>query len=361
MLFLSNEERWEWTRYADEILRDFPAAGHFDTKIRKNLIPAFHFYIATLIAAKGFGEYSAEWLESGTIAEEDGLFGCAFLLGFLKRHGGMLIMPTVAFRDPRPFIHFSGVPAMKGARQQFIRQCEHSLPAFDAPIRLMDIGCGDGILTTALLTHLLDTKKVPGISEILLIDPSPAMAALAQETVGSAFPDAAIGIENSRIQKCSDKIDKSFDIAVSSLAYHHMPLELKRIHLSRLKPWIDHFLLFELDANNDTPELFSPDLALSVYQSYSRIIDFVFGHDSPVEVAVDCVDSFLMTELVSILTEPRGTRTDYHMLRSQWNTLFQEVLSPEFSLRCDSSAYADEYLTLFTLHYGRDHKNETID
>lgn len=354
MLFLSEEERREWKRYADEILRIFPTPGYYDTKVRPNLVPAFHFYIATLFASKGLGEHSTEWLETGTLAEEDGLFGCGFLLGFLKRHGGELIMPAVAFQDPRPFIHFSGVPAMKEARRQFVRQCGHSLPVFERPVRFMDIGCGDGALTTALLTHLVETGKIPGISDILLIDPSPAMAALAQKTVGSAFPDAGTEIENSRIQNCSDKINTSFDIAISSLAYHHMPLELKRIHLSRLKPWIDHVFLFELDANNDTPEVFSPDLAFSVYQAYSRIIDFVFAHDAPVELAIDCVDSFLMTELVSILTQPRGIRTDYHMLRSQWNALFQQTLGPEFSCRCDSSAYADEYMTLFTLHYGRD-------
>jgi hypothetical protein len=180
------------------------------------------------------------------------------------------------------------------------------------------------------------------------------MAGLARETVGTAFPDARIEVANCRVQDYSCRIDQPFDIAMSSLAYHHMPLEDKRTHLSRLKPWIDHLLLFELDANNDTPDLYSPDLALSVYQSYGRIIDFVFAHDAPVDVVIDCVDSFLMTELVSILSQPRGVRTDYHMLRNQWNALFSEVLGPEFSLRCDSSSYADEYMTLFTLHYGRD-------
>jgi hypothetical protein len=108
-----------------------------------------------------------------------------------------------------------------------------------------------------------------------------------------------------------------------------------------------------MDANNDTPELYSPDLAFSVYQSYGRIIDFVYAHDAPVEVVTDCIDSFLMTELVSILTQPRGERTDYHMLRSQWNDLFETELCPEFTMRCDSTCYADEYLALFTMHYGR--------
>lgn len=141
---------------------------------------------------------------------------------------------------------------------------------------------------------------------------------------------------------------------MSSHALHHIPLELKRIHLSRIKPWIDHFLLFELDADHDTPELFSPDLAFSLYPSYGRIIDNAFSHDAPEEFAVDSIDLFVMTELVSMLTELRGVRTDYPMVRSQWSSLFREVICPEFSLRCDSAAYADEYVTLCTMHYGRD-------
>ena len=109
-----------------------------------------------------------------------------------------------------------------------------------------------------------------------------------------------------------------------------------------------------MDANNDTPECSSPELSLSVYQSYGRIMDFVYAHDAPVGVVTDCIDAFLMTEVISILTEPRGIRTDYHMLRTQWHDLFSAVLCPEFSLRSDSACYADEYMTLFTMHYGRD-------
>jgi SAM-dependent methyltransferase len=354
MLFLSVEEKRDWKKYAEDVLDNVRPPGHYDEHIRRNLVPAFHYYIATLLAAKGYAEQSLEWLGTGSRLEGDGLYSCGHLRGFLERHDHRLVTPSVVFRDPRPFVHFSGVPVMKESRRQFVRHCGHSLPAFDEPIRCMDIGCGDGGLTADLLSHLVEIGKVPGLCEVLLIDPSPAMLDLATETIGASFPDATISIENCRIQDCSKEIDHPFDIAVSSFAYHHMPLEQKRIHLDRLKPWIDHFLLFEIDANNDTPELFSPDLSLSLYQAYGRIIDFIFSHDAPLEVLTDSVDLFLMTELVSMFTQPRGIRSDYHMLRSQWNALFQKVLYPEFSLRCDSTTYADEYMTMFTLHYGRD-------
>ncbi|MCK9579813.1 MAG: class I SAM-dependent methyltransferase [Methanoregula sp.] len=353
MLFLSDREQREWRAYADEILRDSPAPGIYDARVRHNLVPAFHFYIATFLAAHGRGEPAVAWVESAVLEEEDGIFGCAYLLGFLKRYNNELKKPATVFADPRPFIHFTTVPLMNNARRQFVRHCAQTLPVFDRPIRFMDIGCGDGALTVAVLTNLLETKRIPGIAEVLLVDPSPAMAALAEKTIRAAFPSVAIGIECCRIQECSGRVDHKVDIAMSSLAYHHMPVEDKRLHLRTVKPWIDHFLLFEMDADIDRPERLSPALALAVYQSYGRFFDCIYAHDAPVEVVNECIDMFLMTEVVSILTEPRGERSDYHMLRTQWIELLNEVLGPEFSLMCESSCHADEHLSLIALHYGR--------
>jgi hypothetical protein len=353
MLFLSENEKKQWAAYASDILKENIPPGSFDGTIRENLESAFNFYIGTLLAAMGNTIQAVEWLREGALNEEDGLFSSTFLLGFLERHNGQLIMPALAFEDPRPFIHFANVPIMMKARANFIRQAGHTLPRFTAPVSFMDIGCGDGSLAVRLLTHLMDNGRIDELREVLLIDPSEAMVDLAKKTVTDAFPGTVIRTENCRIQDFSSRIDHRYDIALSSLAYHHMPAEDKRTNISQLKPYIDHFLLFELDANNDIPELFSPELALSVYQSYGRIIDFVYAYDAPVDVVTDCVDSFLMMELVSIMTRKRGVRTDYHMLRNQWNDLFYSQLGPEFTIRCDSTCYADEYIALFTMHYGR--------
>jgi SAM-dependent methyltransferase len=353
MIFLSEDEKKTWVEFARDITGSTAIPKQYDNRVRSNLVPAFEYYIAIHLARQGQNKRAVEWLEAAALCEEDGLFSAAFLMSFLSRHNGALIKPATAFEDPRPYLHFAGVPVMKEARRQLVRQFAHSLPAFDKPLRFMDIGCGDGSLTAMVLSRLQDTGKANTIGEILLIDASPAMIALADKTVSRAFPEARIVTGNSRIQDCSASIKSHYDIAMSSLAYHHMPVEDKRIHLTRLRPWIDHFLLFEMDANNDTPELSSPELALSVYQSYGRIMDFVYAYDAPVDIVTDCIDSFLMTEVVSLLTQPRGERTEYHMLRSQWHDLFRDCLCPEFSIRSDSTCYADEFTSLFTLHYGR--------
>ncbi|MFA4861323.1 class I SAM-dependent methyltransferase [Methanoregula sp.] len=353
MLFLSDREEREWRVYADEILTGHPAPGSYDTKIQKNLVPSFHFYIAMFLAANGTGDEAVAWVKSAVLDEVDGLFGLAFLLGFLERYDRTLKKPALVFEDPRPFIHFTTAPFMSTARTLFVRHCNESLPVFPHSVRFMDIGCGNGALAVAVLSSLLESKKITGISEILLVDPSPAMATLAEKTLRAAFPDAPISIECSRIQDCSGRIDRKIDIAMSSLAYHHMPVEDKRIHLARLRPWIDHFLLFEMDADIDTHGRFSPALAVAVYQSYGRIFDCVYAHDASVEVVNECIDMFLMTEVISILCEPRGIRSDYHMLREQWNALFFEVLGPAFSCTCEADCYADEHMAFFTVQYSR--------
>jgi len=353
MLYLTPTESKQWQDLVNETLENPVAPGDIESRVRPNLMTAFQCYIGTVLVEKGLTEVGVDWLRAGAIDEEKGLFFNRFLLGFLERHDNQLVMPETIFADPKPFIHFSTVPVMKNARELFLQYAGDSLPQLDHPIRIVDIGCGNGALIASLVQHLQAIGKVPAVEEILLVDASPGMIEIASETVAKTFPPSVIKTVTSRMQDFTSSIDARYDIAVSSLAYHHMPFEDKIGHMRELAPWIDHFILFELDADNDTPEQHTPELALSVYQSYGRVIDFVFAHDAPVEIAVACVDRFLMSEAISFFILPRGERTDYHMLRRQWHDLFTRGLGEEFCCACDSTCYADEHIDLFTIHYGR--------
>jgi hypothetical protein len=91
-----------------------------------------------------------------------------------------------------------------------------------------------------------------------------------------------------------------------------------------------------------------------VYQSYGSIINSILSQDVRIDLARTCVDQFLMTEVISFFTQPRGERTEYHMLQSQWLALFSECLGGEFTLRCHSPCYMDRYTSLFCMQFGRD-------
>jgi SAM-dependent methyltransferase len=353
MLLLTNQEKKEWRALAEDALAGKSGPEKIPANIRPNLMPMFAYYLGTFLAAKGEVELGRRWLTAGALAEEEKLMSNSYLSSFLERQRGKLVMPAVVFADPKPYVHFTGVPIMRDARQNFLRHCAHSLPKFTKPVRIMDIGCGDGALTAAFIKTMRESGKIGDISELTLIDRSPGMIELAQTTVGRVINRSVIRALTGRIEDLAAGIDRHYEIIVSSLAFHHMPLEKKLIHLKTLKRWMDHFIIFEIDANNDLPEQFSPELALSVYQSYGRLINLVFIHDAPVELALSCVDAFLMTEEVSFLIQPRGERNDYHMLKTQWHDLFEKVLAPDLACLCDSPCYADEYTGIFTMHYGR--------
>ncbi|MEQ8223487.1 MAG: class I SAM-dependent methyltransferase, partial [Candidatus Eremiobacterota bacterium] len=291
MLFLSNQEKIEWKEILETILTDPAKSETFNREIRTNLLPVFQYYIGTTLIAKGHKEEGMKCLRAGTMDEEEGLFTNAFLLGFLSRHNQELIPPAICFEDPAPFLYWANMPVMKKSRENFIKQCVDSMPHIKKPFRIMDIGCGEGSLTSRLVKELQEKGKINEIDEILLVDSSAGMIEVAEKTLSKDFSPSIIKAVHSRIEDCSEKISSTYDLAISSLAYHHIPLEKKKIHLEKLRSKVNHFVIFELDANNDIPEMHSPELAMSNYQSYGRIIDFVFSCDSSVELAQNCVDS----------------------------------------------------------------------
>jgi SAM-dependent methyltransferase len=353
MLFLSSTERAQWAEMGAAVSADVHGPEHFVPEVRSVLRPAFHYFAGTRLLAAGHHREGLAWLVDGSLREAEGQFSNGFLVGFLHRHNGELKAPAVVFADPAPFVHWASVPKLRDARARFVQQTGRTLPPFRHPFRVVDIGCGDGGLTVRLVRHLREVGSVGDIAEIVLVDASAGMCELAARTVGEAFPDVRVTTVRSRIEACSTELEGHFDLAVASLAYHHMPFETKLVHLERLRGRLDHFLLFEVEANNDSPGLHSPELALSIYQSYGSLIDWVFAHDAPVGVALASVDDFLMTEAVSFLTQPRGARSDYHMLRGQWHDVFTRGLGRDFTCWSDTNTYADEAMNLITMHYGR--------
>jgi len=351
MLFLGTDESKTWRESADRVITNRENPFSVDSLVRPGLIPAFHYFIGTTLLAKRMAPLGRKWIEAGLAGEQGGLFSNAYLLSYLNRHQGELVIPETIFADPAPYIHFAGTPVLANSRERFRDQCAQALPKYSRPLKIMDIGCGHGMLLVDLLLSLRTAGIINAVEEILLIDPSEGMLNLAVENVTKAFPEARVDRLQNRVEALSDQIRGRYDIALSSLAFHHMPYETKLFHLKKLKEHIDRFVLFELDANNDTPEMHSPELALSVYQSYGSLFDFVFAHDGPVELAISGIDRFLMSEAVYFFVEPRGRRSDYHMLRSQWHRVFREGFGPEFDCTCDATCYGDHNLNFFTLIY----------
>jgi SAM-dependent methyltransferase len=353
MLYLGQEERKTWKDFADQALETGTAPGGDLSFIRPGLIPAFHFYIGTLLLSSGRNELGEKWINAGIPCEPGGLFSNAFLASYLKRNKGQLVSPGVIFEDPAPYVHFNNTPVLADSRMKFLDFCAHGLPKISEPLRIMDIGCGHGKVLVDLLQKLQKEDLIGEVGEIFLIDPSEKMLKLACDNVTAAFPGATIRTSQSRIQGLPIEPGDHYHIALASLSIHHIPYEIKLLTLKKLKQHIDWFILFELDGNNDSPERNTPECALSVYQLYGSVIDFVFSYDAPIELAIASIDRFLMAEAVYFFTVPRENRTDFHMLRSQWHQIFTEGLGNDFTCICDSTCYGDENVAIFTMIYGK--------
>ncbi|MHB8893704.1 MAG: class I SAM-dependent methyltransferase [Candidatus Geothermincolia bacterium] len=351
MLLLSEKDVERWRKLgATAVANSSRSPAAIAKDIGEDLRAPFHYYVGSMLAAKGRMAPAKKWLAAGQRLEP--FPACAYMLDLIERQGDKLAIPQVTFSDPKPWGHFSSLPELKTARDNFVRLSAESLPYFDRPFSMIDIGCGSGELGVRLIRALIENRKVTEVRTVMLMDPSPAMLELAGKNVRAAFHDAKVRFLETRLEDAGD-LDDDYDVALASSSVHHMPAETKTLQLGKLGGSIDHFLLMELEANHDYPELFAPELAFSAYQIFGRALQFVFSQDAPADIQRRCADIFLMTEAVSLLSEPRGRRTEYHMLRRQWLDLLDDAMGDEFSCVRDSTCYADPYVEQMMLHYSR--------
>lgn len=114
-----------------------------------------------------------------------------------------------------------GAGPRSAARTQTIRNVD-----LHAGERVLDVGCGPGVLT------LLAAEKVGPTGAAHGIDPSPAMVTLAQKKAAKAGISAEF-----RIAVIEDLPfpDGSFDAVVSSLMLHHLPDDVRRKGFSEIQ------------------------------------------------------------------------------------------------------------------------------
>ena len=351
MYYLSREQARTWRELANTAL----GGDWFDPSVLadqpSSLRPALCYYLGTTLLDDGRVEEATRWLQLG--AEIEPIRANAYLLDYLERNNGVLAAVQPSFSDPRPWAHFSSLPHLKSAREVLLSFCESSLPESEAPLRLMDIGCGNGALTVALMKRLLDSGRAPRIGEVLLMDPSHEMLAVATAQVVEAFPEVKVtGVEGT-LEAASSDLPKGYGLALCALSVHHMPYEQKTVHIGALCEAADNVVIFELGANRRHPR---PVLSRACFlglpdvRSVARV--YLRATRSP-DVQQACADIFVMSETVSLLTEPRGTRTEYHMRRKQWHELLESVCPPEMTCLGETTCYRDEHCELVALHYGR--------
>ncbi|MGA8890356.1 MAG: class I SAM-dependent methyltransferase [Anaeromyxobacteraceae bacterium] len=326
-------------------------SGSEESRIAPDQLGAFRFFAGTTLAARS-DPRAPEWLGAAAAADGSELRASAYLAQLVRRNGH-LTAPSCAFDDPRAYVHFAGLPAMQACRAEFVSFAVDSLPPEVGSLRVLDVGCGDGGVMLQLLPALLEAGRWDEVAAVTLLDPSPEMLSRAKGRVASAFPDARVEGRVGRLEDVASLLVGPYDLVVGSLSLHHMPAEVKRRTLATLAPAFDHLLLLELDADHDAPEVGSPALAASVHQTYGWMLAQILGPDTPDAVARESADRFVAPELVSLLTQPRGARSEYHMRRERWHDLLSEALGPDHRPLGVRTALATAHTDLFAMHFGR--------
>ncbi|CAH9017912.1 class I SAM-dependent methyltransferase [Candidatus Nitrosacidococcus sp. I8] len=98
------------------------------------------------------------------------------------------------------------------------RQVTLNYVQLNAGMKVLDIGCGTGVLTR------LAAEKIGDTGEIIGIDPSPQMISLAQKKSLQLQSTAKFKLE---VIENLPFPDRSFDLVLSSLMFHHLPTDLK--------------------------------------------------------------------------------------------------------------------------------------
>ena len=191
MLFLSEHESRDWRALAGRVLDSGGAVIPVDGLVRPGLAPAFHYYAGTMLLAKNMNAAGREWINAGVAGEQGGLFSNAYLASYLNRNDGRLVIPETIFADPAPYVHFAGTPLIRDSRVSFRTHCTDALPAYTKPLRIMDIGCGHGMVLADLLLDLRKAGRIGDVGEILLIDPSEGMLKLAMQNLAPCSPKPA--------------------------------------------------------------------------------------------------------------------------------------------------------------------------
>lgn len=351
VFYLSTGETERWRELSSVVLR----GERLDPAVLEDqpppLRPALCYYLAVNLIAEGRVAEAREWLALGAGIET--IRANAYLLDYLERNGGELKAVQPSFSDPRPWAHFSSLPHLSSAREVLADFFERSLPVFTEPLRVMDIGCGNGRLCVSLLKRLVGSGHAAGVGEVLVLDPSTEMLAEARSNVLEAFPGAEVIPVEGKLEQVSRELPRGYDLALCALSVHHMPYEQKEVHIGALAEAVRHIIVFELGANHDTPEMCAPELVYSVYQTFGQSLEYIFAQEAETEVQNACADIFVMSETVSLLSEPRGKRTEYHMPRAQWHRLLAGVCPPGMRCLGERTCFCDEYCELVALHYGR--------
>jgi ubiquinone/menaquinone biosynthesis C-methylase UbiE len=218
-------------------------------------------------------------------------------------------------------------------------------------LHVLDIGIGDGSHLFSILKKFIDQSEIKDVT-ICAVDPSENMLKSSREyllknigpklkfmPINKNFQDLS-GTETGKALKISGR---GFDFVHASHAFHHMPFELKMQACDKLRQLSPYFVLIDLEGNEDLPEQFDPEYVYYLYRTYGALMDHVTSEISDSNVVEGIFKKILLSEVFHSLYCKRNERSDFGMMREQWEDLF--INRAKFNrLAVNTTVYEDSAL-----------------
>ena len=208
------------------------------------------------------------------------------------------------------------------AIEKFIKTSAHA-----KEVNIMDIGPGNGKMTTQIINHILAFSNIKKIN-LVLLDKFSAMLDMASKT---CITDIKANLEISRVYGEAQHLTKidveklkssaPFWLTICSRSIHHMPWEQKQDLLKLLRSLTQNLFIVEMEANHDIPEKDSPEIVYSVNKRYSFIFDDINSSSISEKEKKSAIDEFMLIEAIMMLIKERSERIDYHTTAKEWEKL----------------------------------------
>lgn len=148
------------------------------------------------------------------------------------------------------------------AERSEIRRKQIDLIGLEEGERVLEVGCGTGVLS------FLSKLAVGESGEVAGIDIAPKMVSRAEEKAKKANLD--ISFEVGSVDELP-YADGSFDVVISSLMFHHLPMEIKRKGLGEIGRVLkDDGRFFLCDFCSPHPLTIIPMYLMMIWRPYTR-------------------------------------------------------------------------------------------
>lgn len=282
-------------------------------------------YNAILLADQGNIAGSIKLLE---LNREDPF--CLVLCKYLKRTGKFAREETV-FKNVSPYDAFVKTNYYKKHEKVILEQVENfarrNPPPDNRYVSILDVGCGNGILTAKIVDKVVELYDLENIN-LILLDPFENMLSAAVKNCKSRIgTDLSITTICANIQDVNQEIiqeiikNKPIWFTNACLSIHHMPYEDKIDVLKLFSLFSDHSILVDTNWNNDITEKDSPELIRSVVEGYGFLFKEIMESTITDEEKEACINQFLLAEAINILSEERQNRIDYHTTIDKWEEI----------------------------------------